>query len=206
MARKSRTLLAIVFLAALALLAPAAAFADPPSIPPLNPPPPSFLTCRTVGNGAICEGARTLTEEPVDTGIVCGSGPDAFDIFDQGQFDQHVIRYYDRDGNLTRRVVHEQWTDSHWSNPLTGSVVPYTQQNNFTDVLAVPGDFSTATNTTTGEVVLRPARSAPVFFSTGRVVTAPDGTIEFRAGQQNFLDAFVDGHPEVLEPMCAALR
>jgi hypothetical protein len=37
-------------------------------------------------------------------------------------------------------------------------------------------------------------------------ITAPDGTIEFRAGQQNFLDVFIDGHTEVLEPLCAALR
>jgi hypothetical protein len=205
MARTFRTLLAIVFLAGIALLPPAA-FADPPSIPPLNPPPPAFLTCRAVGNGAICEGARTLTEDPVDTGIVCGSGPEAFDVFDQGLVDQHVIRYYDANGNLTRRVIHEQWTASQWSNPLTSSVVPYTQQGTLTDVLAVTGDFSTATNTTIGETVLRPAHQAPVFFSTGRVVTAPDGTLEFRAGQQNFLDVFVDGHTEVLDPVCAALR
>lgn len=206
MVRTFRTLLAIVFLAGIALLPPAAAFADPPTLPPLNPPPPAFLTCRATGNGAICEGTRTLVENPVDTGIVCGSGADAFDIFDQGVIHQHVIRYYDANGNLTRRVIHEDWDATQWSNPLTGRFIPYTQRNNFTDVLAVPGDFSTATNTTTGEIVLRPAHSAPVFFSTGRVVTAPDGTIDFRAGQQNFIDVFIEGHTELLEPVCAALR
>jgi hypothetical protein len=84
MARTFRPLLAIVFLAALALLAPAAAFANPPVLPPLNPPPPDIYTCRALGAGAICEATRTFIEEPVDTGIVCGSGADAFDIFDQG--------------------------------------------------------------------------------------------------------------------------
>jgi hypothetical protein len=205
MVRKFRTLLAIVFLAGIALL-PLAAFADPPVLPPLTPPPPAFLNCRATGNGAICEGARTLVENPVDTGIVCGSGADAFDIFDQGLINQHVIRYYDRNGNLTRRVIHEQWDATQWSNPLTGRFIPYTQQGTFTDDLAVPGDFSTATETLTGETILRPLHSAPVFFATGRVVTAPDGTIDFRAGQQNFLDVFVNGHTELLDPVCAALR
>jgi hypothetical protein len=207
MVRTFRALLAIVFLAGIALLPPAAAFADPPVLPPLNPPPPAFLTCRATGNGAICEGARTLVEGPTDTGIVCGSGANAFDIFDQGgSLNQHVIRYYDQNGNLTRRVIQDNWDASQWSNPLTGHFIQYTQHNTITDDLAVPGDFNTATETNTGENIFRPPHSAPVFFSTGRIVTAPDGTIEFRAGQQNFLDVFVDGHTELLDPVCAALR
>jgi hypothetical protein len=206
MARPLRTLLAIVFLVGIALLPPAAAFAAPPVLPPLNPPPPAFLTCRVTGNGAICEGTRTLVENPVDTGIVCGSGADAFAIFDQGVINQHVSRYYDATGNLTRRVIHENWDATQFSNPLTGRFIPYTQLNTYTDVLAVPGDISTATETTTGEVIFHPAHSAPVFFNAGRVVTAPDGSIDFRAGPQNFLDVLVDGHTELLEPLCAALR
>jgi hypothetical protein len=207
MARPFRALLAIVFLAGIALLPPAAAFANPPALPPLTPPPPAFLTCRTTGNGAICEGARTLVEEPSDTGIVCGSGADAFHIFDSGgSLHQHVIRYYDQNGNLTRRVIQVLWDSGQWSNPLTDRFVLTTQHNTITDVLAVPGDFSTATETNTGENIFRPPHSAPIFFSTGMFITAPDGTIEFRAGQQNFLDVFIDGHTEVLEPLCAALR
>jgi hypothetical protein len=124
MARPLRTLLAIVFLVGIALLPPAAAFADPPVLPPLNPPPPAFLTCRVTGNGAICEGTRTLVENPVDTGIVCGSGADAFAIFDQGVINQHVSRYYDATGNLTRRVIHENWDATQFSNPLTGRFIP----------------------------------------------------------------------------------
>jgi hypothetical protein len=60
MARKLCALLALVFLAGIALLPPSGAFAAPPVLPPLNPPPPAFLTCRAVGNGAICEGTRNL--------------------------------------------------------------------------------------------------------------------------------------------------
>ena len=32
-----------------------------------------------------------------------------------------------------------------------------------------------------------------------------DGELDFRAGQQSFLDAFVDGDMSVLDAVCAAL-
>ena len=44
-----------------------------------------------------------------------------------------------------------------------------------------------------------------VLRSTGRVVFGADGTLEFRAGQQPFLDAFVDGTMPVFDAVCAAL-
>jgi hypothetical protein len=30
----------------------------------VTPPPPSFLTCKAVGNGTICHGSRTFTIDP----------------------------------------------------------------------------------------------------------------------------------------------
>ena len=44
-----------------------------------------------------------------------------------------------------------------------------------------------------------------VLLNAGRTVTAPDGTIEFSAGQQDFIDAFVNGNIAVLDELCAAL-
>src|SRR5438477_1956725 len=171
----------------------------------LNPPPPSFYTCKAVGNGTICQGDRIGTYGPVDIGIVCGSGPSAFDVFDSGTFHQHAIRSYDQDGNLTRRVVHENYSFGQFSNPLTGNDVYYTQHDTLTDVLAVPGDLSTETETVTGENIFKPAHGAPVFLNAGRTVFAPDGTVEFRAGPQDFLDYFVNGDTSVIQPLCAAL-
>ena len=84
------------------------AFAGQPVTQTLNPPPPSFETCKTVGNGFICDGARTESYGPDDTGIACASGAGAFDIFYQGTHNQHAIRFYNTDGNLTRRVIHAQ--------------------------------------------------------------------------------------------------
>jgi hypothetical protein len=40
---------------------------------------------------------------------VCGSGASAFDIFDQGTHNQHAIRFYNTDGDLTRRVIYDQY-------------------------------------------------------------------------------------------------
>jgi hypothetical protein len=171
----------------------------------LNPPPPSFETCKTVGNGTICQGNRTFSYGPDDTGIVCGSGANAFDIYDSATNNQDASRSYDQNGNLTRRVIHENYTFGQFSNPLTGAVVPYTQHDTITDVLAVPGNLSTATETNVGENIFKPAQGAPVFEYAGRFVVAPDGTIEFRAGQNDFFAVFVDGNTSVLQPLCAAL-
>ena len=50
--------------------------------PTLNPPPPSFVSCKAVGNGTICMGDLTFHEYNVDTGVTCGSGPSAFNFVD----------------------------------------------------------------------------------------------------------------------------
>jgi hypothetical protein len=55
---------------------------------------------------------------------VCGSGAGAFDIFDQGTHNQHAIRFHNAAGDLTRRVIYDQF--SRFSNLLTGAAVPYT--------------------------------------------------------------------------------
>jgi hypothetical protein len=186
----------------LASAGPAAA--GQPVTQTLTPPPPSFETCKTVGNGFICEGARTMTYGPDDAGIVCGSGAGAFDVLDQGTHNQHAIRFYNTDGNLTRRVIYDQYF-SQFSNPLTGTVVPYTQHNTTTDVLAVPGDFSSATETTTGQNNFTVPHLGAVLLNAGKVVFGADGTLEFSVGPQGFLDYFYNGNTAALDELCAAL-
>src|SRR5215472_5027614 len=61
------------------------AFAGQPVTQTLNPPPPLFETCKTVGKRVICDGARTESYGPDDTGIACGSGAGAFDRSSQEQ-------------------------------------------------------------------------------------------------------------------------
>ncbi len=198
--------------AAGALVFAAAGLAGQPVTQTLNPPAPSYYTCNTVGNGTICTGnPPTESYGPIDTAlegipIVCGSGAGAFDVFDQATDQVSARRVYDADGNLVRRVLTDDYTFGQFSNPLTGAIVPYGQSDMRTDVLAVPGDLGSATETTTWNIHYHAAGDgAPVFTHTGRTITTPDGTIEFRAGQLDFLNVFVDGETALLEPICAAL-
>jgi hypothetical protein len=184
-----------------------AAQAGQPATDELNPPPPSYLTCKAVGTGTICQGARHFVKESEEQPeLVCGSGADAFTIYDQGDIYQHATRWYDADGNLTRRVIHERWAPAWWSNPLTGTTVPYTQSNTITSVLAVPGDFDSAIETTVGEnIYTDPETGKKIMRSVGRTVFGADGSLDFRAGQQPFVDAFVNGDMSVFDAVCAAL-
>ena len=117
--------------------------------------------------------------------LVCGSGADAFIIHDNGHLDRAATRWYDGDGNLTRRVLHDQSTGSYWSNPLSGKIVTYNQNDKITDDLLVPGDFASARETQTGmNNYFDPVTHRKVLQSTGRTVFGPDGSLESVSGQQ----------------------
>jgi hypothetical protein len=183
------------------------ASAAPPAPEDLNPPPPDFLVCKPVGAGTICTGSfqEVKVSEPQPE-LVCGSGVDAFVIHDNAVLDARATRWYNADGDLTKRVIQERWHSAFWSNPLTGTTVTYTQTDKITTVLAVPGDLDSATETTVGANIYNdPVTHQKVLRSTGRVVFGADGTLDFRAGQQPFLDAFVDGDMSVFDAVCTAL-
>jgi hypothetical protein len=190
-------------LATFTLVSAGPAAAGQPVTQTLTPPPPSFETCKTVGNGFICDGARTESYGPDDTGIVCGSGAGAFDIFDQGIHNQHAIRFYNAAGDLTRRVIYDQFV-SQFTNPLTGAAIPYKQHGNTTDILAVPGDLASATETTTGQNNFTVPHMGAVFLNAGRTVFGADSTLEFSAGPQGFID-FDNGNTAALDELCTAL-
>jgi hypothetical protein len=115
-------------------------------------------------------------------------------------------KWFDENGNLVRRVFHDHYAFGEFSNPLTGAIVPYTQTNTTTDVLAVPGDLGSRTTTTTWEIHFHVAGGgAPLFTNTGRTVVGPDGAVLFRAGHLGFFDYFADGDTSVMLPLCAAL-
>jgi len=189
--------------AAGALILASASLAGQPVTQTLNPPPPPFENCKALGDGTICQGTIASSYGPIDTGLACGSGPGAFDIFDGASQNEVAMRVYDADGNLVRRELHDRYA-GQLSNQLTGTTLPYTQTQTTTDILASPGDRSSATETLTGEMVLRPAGGAPVLIGAGRAVFAPDGTLEFQAGPTGFLD-LITGVPSAVDPICAAL-
>ncbi len=194
----------LVVAAMFGLLMPATSVsAGQPVTQALNPPPPSFETCMAVGSGTICDGARVETYSQ-DAGIACGSGSNAVELHDSGIHMQHATRYYDLNGNLTRRYVNDGFT-GQWSNPLNGASIGYYQHNVTIDVLAVPGNFASATETLTGETNFTDPHVGAVFLNAGRTVVAPDGGIEFLAGPDGFVDYFVDGDTSVLLQLCSVL-
>jgi hypothetical protein len=193
-------------LVAAATAAGSASAGRPPS-PALNPPPPSDYTCSTNGGGTICRAANLdVPYGPDDNDIWCGTGASAFDTFDQGFLTERKTRWYDGAGNLTKREIRQSW-DSYWSNPLSGKIVPYTQHNVITDVLPVPGDFTSSTETTTGENIYRDGSGTgkPILFSTGRQVWSFDGDLISSTPHNPFVEAFVYGDPSVFDGVCAAL-
>jgi hypothetical protein len=178
------------------------AFAEQPVTQTLVPAAPSWLSCKAVGDGTICDGSRVVVDSP----IVCGNGPDAFAIWNSGIDHVHAIRYYDADGRLSRRIFEDRNSaaEAAFFNPLTGAVVPYTQHNTTVDVFAVPGDLSTQTRTETGENIYFDPAGGVVFLNAGRTVTGPSGDEEFAVGPHSF-DAFFGGDSSVLQPLCTVL-
>ena len=198
---------AVVAAAAIAALALApGAIAGPPQAEDLNPPPPDFLKCKPLGAGTICSGSfQEVKESEPQPELVCGSGAEAFVIHDNAILNARVTRWYNADGDLTRRAIYERWNPAYFSNPLSGKTVPYTQTDKITTVLTVPGDFDSAVETTVGEnVYTDPETHRKVLRSTGRSVFGAEGELS-RSGQQPFLEAFVDGDMSVFDDICAAL-
>ena len=106
----------------------------------LNPPPPDFETCHGQGNHTICHGRQVFPVGGDPTGIFCGSGSDSFEIVDHpGLLIQEATRWYDADGNLVARKIHEVWLRSEWMNPVTGTTVSYRQAVTYSDEFVGPG-------------------------------------------------------------------
>ena len=180
----------------LALASVSPAVAAPPSSQDLNPPPTDIYTCSPVGSGTIC---RAHTVDPYEfepTGIFCGSGNNVVEILDSGIRDIQATRWYDGDGNLTRRLRRFLFRDAHLTNPATGQVLPYSQLNNDNDALAVPGDFDSSTLTSNGHLSITAPGFGGVWVDTGHLVVSPEGEVLARSGVVSLLD---------VDAVCAAL-
>jgi hypothetical protein len=168
----------------------------------LNPPPPDFYSCSLTAGGTICRAQLVGHEDPVPIDDLC-----SFTVFDQGDEYQELTRRYDTNGDWVERVIRSRWLNSFWSNPATGATVPYTQRNIVTDVLGVPGDPDSITETQTGEnQYTDPVTHQKVLHSVGRTVTVlVDGSILESSGQQPFVDFSSGVDPHAFDQLCAAL-
>ena len=198
-----RSILVLATVCVAACAAAPAVIAGQPTTQTLVPPPPSFETCKAVGEGTLCEGSIPSSYGPYDIGIQCGSGPGSFDIFDAASQNEVARRVYDATGFLVRRDRHDRLV-GQLSNQAVGTSLPYLQEQEITDELAVPGDLGSATTTITGQWHLGGDGGAPVLIGAGRLVFASDGTLEFQSGPSGFID-LIFGEPSAVQPVCAAL-
>lgn len=159
------------------------------------PPDRSFSGSGTYGDG---------------TGIVCGSGANAFEIYNSGTLTYQFVSYYDKDGNFVRDTAFRERVGT-FSNPLTGASLSYRSNSVTRDVLSVPGDFSsTFTSTSTGQLTITAPGTGLVWQDTGRFVDTfySDGSETFAMSGPHAHDGFLYGflgETSVADKLCAAL-
>jgi hypothetical protein len=143
-----------------------------------------------------------------DTGIVCGSGANSFDIIDSATVHKYGPSFSDENGNFVKDILFID-TVGTFSNSVTGASIQYKSRSIEHDSLAIPGDFnSTFTAVTTGEMNIVVPGSGAVWQATGRVVDTfyPNGdeTLDFY-GQHDPAAYFFVGETSVADKLCAAL-
>jgi len=141
-----------------------------------------------------------------DTGSVCGDGANAFDIVLIATVNQ-ASRTYDRSRNLTERFIQDTYRSGRFANSATGASVPFTGHDTVTDVLSIPADFDSATETIAGEIAVTLPHTGTVYLTAGKIVTAvADGTVDFQEGPGALIEWFVNGgSPEAPAELCSAL-
>lgn len=188
---------------------PSAVSAADHSVDPstLIPPPPAFFdaVCREAGDQIICDLQFLDPEMPVEapTGIMCGSGADAFELLDTYVRTVQGTRYYNSDGFLLRRHFHDDYRGT-FTNSMTGVSVSYDQHDMIRQELSTPGDDGSVLELSTGHLRIW-STTGKVLIDTGVAKgSAADGLL-FQAGQHP-LDAYFNGDTSALQPLCEALR
>jgi hypothetical protein len=187
-------------------LAPAVIAAPPPS-PTLNPEPPDIYTCQDNGGGStICRAHTSQDYGPDPTGIFCGSGAGAFEVLDSATRVIDATRYYDRDGNIVRRRRVVDFINPHYSNPLTGALVPYTQRNPDWETFTVPGDLSSAIYYAHGMLQFTVPGMGTVLHESGTAVFVGDlgGELLHSGGPMELSDYYA-GDTSLVADLCKAL-
>ncbi len=200
--RLARVVGAVV--AVLALAGPVAA-TSPVDPNTLNPPPPDFFnaTCEQTGGHILCNLAFSdpdIVDEP--SGIVCGST----ELLFSQQRSVVGKRFYDGDGNLTRRHFRELF-DGTFTNPDTGKVATWTQHDTIVDDLTVPGDLSTGITHLSGLFTrVTGPNGGTVLNDAGMfLIDAGSGESLHQSANHPFDDYFAKGDTAALARLCNAL-
>src|SRR5438874_2080490 len=147
-----RSIRVLVLGVLICLFVPQFVFAGQPVDPStLNPPPPPQFNpgCEKDGNQTICTVQFSDPPFAGGSGVICGTGPTAYEVF---QFQNRSVigkRYYYQNGNLTRRHFRETLSGT-FSNALTHAAVSFDGKDTHLHDLTIPGDPSTGTEVITG--------------------------------------------------------
>ena len=188
------------------MLAPAV-IAAPPAGPTLNPEPPDFYTCRASGGGTtICRAHTSEDYGPDATGIFCGTGAGTFEVLDSGTRVVDATRYYNGEGNIVRRRRVVDFINPHFTNPLTGAVLPYKQRNPDWETFTVPGDLSSARYYAHGLLQFTVPGMGTVLHESGVAVfnQGLDGELIHSGGPTELSDYYA-GDTSLVSDLCAAL-
>ena len=200
-----RSLVGVLLLVALA--APVAVAARSPVDPnTLNPPPPDFFNaeCNLTGVQTIC--TLAFSDDPImdePSGVVC----DGTELLLSQERSVVGKRFYDGDGNLTRRHFREDFSGSI-TNPLTDASVLFIGTDTVVHNLVVPGDLLTGTVSTTGlnTRVFAPG-GGTILREVGRFfIDAATDTVTGDRGPHPFIDYFVHGDASALDSLCDAVE
>ena len=207
MNRKQPAYLALISVVTLFAGGSQALASEPVDPSTLNPPvPPEFNpVCERVGNQTICEVQFSDPPFAGGSGVICGSGPNAFEVF---QFQNRSVRgkrYYDQDGNLLRRHYREYF-DGTLVNPINHKAVAYSGSDTVMNDLAVPGQIDSGTTAVTGSVrIFLGQGNGTMALDTGRILDSAQGILH-ESGQHPFLLYFVYGDTAAAQPLCDALQ
>jgi len=199
-------------LACLALLIPAATASAGPQpaevptwrpgsipVPQLNPEPPDSYACTPQGRSTVCLSDTSQLIAPTSIGAVCG------DLVDpESTRRTKATRLYNANGDLVQRTQETFVAGTLLCNPATGAVVRYRQHEIDTDVLAVPGNLSTATRHSVESLVASGPGHRDVLVNRVRAVYGADGRVPSRTGRRDF-DAYFAGDPAVVAKVRAAI-
>jgi hypothetical protein len=206
MNRKQPAYLVLIGVVTLLACASQAFGGEPVDPSTLNPPPnPLTTVCEKDGNQTIC--TLQFSDPPFagGSGVICGTGPTAYEVF---QFQNRSVigkRYYDQNGNLTLRHFRETISGT-FSNPLTHAAVSFDGKDTHRHDLAVPGDVTSGTDFVSGSFRVYPGNGGTVLLEAGRTIEAADGTILRESGPHPFIAYFVLGDTAAVQPLCDALQ
>ena len=114
-------------------------------------------TCQATGTGVVCRASAQFADSFGDTGLPCGGGT----IYEAGTGTFDITRIYTAEQTgvsgpgdyLTRSIGHENFKFTESLSPTgAGITAPWKTHDTFTIDFAVPGDWSTTTQTIRGDM------------------------------------------------------